>query len=444
MSCVLCVLVGMVSFLFVTGTEATPHILFVLADDYGYHDIGYHGSEIKTPTLDKLALEGLRLENYYVQPICTPTRSQLMSGRYQIHTGLQHDIIWPTQPNGLPLNSPTLADKLREAGYSTHMVGKWHLGMYKKDYLPTSRGFDTYFGYLTGSEDYFTRNRCYESYCGVDFRDNLEPVNQTGEYSTHLFTEKVINLIQNYDGSKPLFIYLAFQSVHSPLQVPETYTQPYRHIKDQHRRIYAGMVSAMDEAVRNITEALQAEGIWNNTILVFSTDNGGEILDGGNNWPLRGWKHSLWEGGVHGVGFIHSPFLNDTVKGTVSRDLMHVTDWFPTLVSLAGGSLNGTLPLDGIDQWETINGAKISLRKEILHNIDPLFKRSGKPIYNGTFDTSVRAALRAEDWKIITGNPVECMYNSMLLLPSGNGYQLNASIIVCCLYPMVTEYLEIN
>ncbi|KAK3599226.1 hypothetical protein CHS0354_012834 [Potamilus streckersoni] len=382
-----------------------PHILFVLADDFGYHDIGYHGSEIKTPVLDRLALSGVRLENYYVQPICTPTRSQLMSGRYQIHTGLQHSIIWPTQPNGLPLDSPTLADKLREAGYSTHMVGKWHIGMYKKDYLPTSRGFDTYFGYLLGSEDYYTHFRCDGHLCGTDLRNNMDPVNnETGHYSTHLFTQKAIDIVNNYDVSKPLFLYLAYQAVHEPMQVPDSYMDKYQHIKDRDRRIYAGMVAAMDEGIGNLTEAFKAKGIWNNTLLVFSTDNGGQILCGGNNWPLRGWKGSLWEGGVHGVGFVYGRMLDEKMHGTVSQSLIHVSDWFPTLVSLAGGSLNGTQPLDGVNQWETINSGSASPRKELLHNIDPLFHK-GKPAYNGTFDTSVRAALRIGDWKLITGNP---------------------------------------
>lgn len=383
-----------------------PNILFLLADDYGYHDIGYHGSEIKTPNLDKLAAEGVKLENYYIQPICTPTRSQLLSGRYQIHTGLQHAIIWPQQPNGLPLNSPTIADKMKEAGYSTHAVGKWHVGFYKKEYLPTSRGFDTYYGYLTGSENYYSHYRCDgKNMCGFDLRDNSNPTWANGTYSTHLFAEKVIDIVKNHKEDKPLFIYVPFQAVHSPLQVPERYIEQYQHIENHNRRVYAGMVSAMDEAVGNITDAFKAKGLWDNTITVFSTDNGGQILDGGNNWPLRGWKGSLWEGGVHGVGFVHSKLLNVRVVGSESHELLHVTDWFPTLVHLAGGNLNGTKKLDGFNQWETINKKAASPRTEILHNIDPLFKPSGVPLANTTFNTTTRAALRVGDWKIITGDP---------------------------------------
>ncbi|GFN88342.1 arylsulfatase b [Plakobranchus ocellatus] len=184
---------------------STPNVVFVLADDYGYNDIGYHGSEIQTPTLDKLAQSGVKLENYYVQPICSPTRSQLMSGRYQIHTGLQHSIIWPEQPNGLPLNSPTLADKMKEAGYSTHMVGKWHLGFYKKEYLPWKRGFDTYFGYLTGSEDYFKhiRKTSFTHKAYLDLHNEQGPVkNESGHYSAHLFTQKAIDVVNSHNKKK--------------------------------------------------------------------------------------------------------------------------------------------------------------------------------------------------------------------------------------------------
>ncbi|RUS68761.1 hypothetical protein EGW08_023476 [Elysia chlorotica] len=354
-----------------------PNVVFVLADDYGYNDIGYHGSEIQTPTLDKLASSGVKLENYYVQPICTPTRSQLMSGRYQIHTGLQHGIIRPDQPNGLPLDSLTLADKMKQSGYSTHMVGKWHLGFYKQEYLPWNRGFDTYFGYLTGSEDYFKHTREYKGKDFLDLHSEQGPVkNESGHYSAHLFTQKAVDVINSHDQNKPLFLYMAYQSVHGPLEVPDKYLEQYKNIKDENRRTYAGMVSALDEGVRNLTQALQSKGLWDNTIFIFSTDNGGINTVGGNNFPLRGGKGTLWDGGMHGIGFVAGGALNPERSGEISRELIHVSDWFPTLVKIAGGHFNGCLPLDGVDQWDTINKGSPSKRLVLLHNIDPLYTRS--------------------------------------------------------------------
>ncbi|XP_069119486.1 arylsulfatase J-like isoform X2 [Argopecten irradians] len=322
-----------------------------------------------------------------------------------IHTGLQHGIIWAPQPNALPRDSPTLADKMRESGYSTHAVGKWHLGFYKEEYLPNNRGFDTFYGYLTGSEDYYTKSRCSgRNMCGKDLRDDFKPIEPNpNEYSTEMYSKRVIDLVNNYNSTKPMFMYLAFQAVHAPLEVPSRYTDKYAHIKNHNRRTYAGMVAAMDEAIGNITTAFQANGMWDDTVMVFSTDNGGQILAGGNNWPLRGWKASLWEGGLHGVGFVHGKALQR--KGTVSHELLHVTDWYPTLVGLAGGSLNGTKPLDGFNQWKTISEGAKSPREILLHNIDPLFKPAGDKREGSPFDNRVRAALRWRDWKIITGNP---------------------------------------
>ena len=393
--------------------DEKPNILFIFADDYGFNDVGYHGSEIKTPVLDQLAKEGVILEKYYVQPICTPTRSTMLTGRYQIHTGLQHGIIWPAQPNCIPLDETIIAEKLRESGYKTHLVGKWHNGYYRKECMPTYRGFDSFFGYLNGAEDYYMHNLSmgfsklpYLLWHGYDLRRNESvSTKEKGEYSTFMFTKEAQKIILDHDSKSPMFLYLAFQAVHSPLQVPEQYIQPYEGvIKDKNRRTYAGMVSAMDEAIGNVTKTLKEKGLWNNTILIFSTDNGGQVHEGGNNWPLRGWKGSLWEGGVRGVGFVNSPLL--TKPGRVSHEMIHVSDWFPTLVKLAGGNLNGTKPLDGFNVWETINRGEPSPRTELLHNIDPV-KTSPRytPWFSEDYQWCPQAALRVGDWKLLTGCP---------------------------------------
>jgi len=352
----------------VLATETRPNIVFILTDDLGFHDVGYHGSTaIKTPTLDRLAYNGVRLENYYVQPTCTPSRSQLLSGRFQIHTGLQHGSIKPCQPNSMPEEMPTLANMLHDAGYATYMVGKWHIGHYKEQVVPTRRGFDSFFGLFTGEVDYYSHVRCTDveiaqespgndysemrklngnndekymkrEFCDFDLRTNeTAAANYSGHYSTHLFTQKAIDVIQSHSSkqdAKPFFLYLAYQAVHEPLEVSEIYTKPYASVKDKNRTIYAGMTACMDEGVSNVTAALEKSGLWSNTVLIFSTDNGGEVAYGGNNWALRGWKRSSWEGGMRGVGFVHSPLIKR--RGTVNSGLMHVSDWFPTILALAG------------------------------------------------------------------------------------------------------------
>ncbi|XP_034468516.1 arylsulfatase I-like [Hippoglossus hippoglossus] len=352
-----------------------PHIIFILTDDQGFNDIGYHNPTIKTPTLDKLAAEGVTLENYYVQPICTPSRSQLLTGRYQIHTGLQHSIIRPSQPSCLPSHMDTLPERLREAGYTTHMVGKWHLGFYRKACLPTRKGFDSFFGSLTGSVDYYSYGSCDgPGVCGYDLHEDEGVAwGHDGKYSTMLFTQRARKILESHDpAGRPLFLLLSLQAVHTPLQPPKPYIYPYRDMANVARRKYAAMVSTVDESVRNLTYALRKYGYYKNSVIIYSTDNGAQPFTGGSNWPLRGRKGTYWEGGVRGVAFVHSPLLRR--RRRVSKALLHITDWFPTLVGLAGGNVSQSRGLDGFDVWSTISEGKESPRQEILHNIDPLHK----------------------------------------------------------------------
>ena len=384
-----------------------PHIVFILADDLGFNDIGYHNSKIKTEVLDELAHEGVRLENYYVQPICTPTRAQLLTGRYDIHTGLQHGIIWPSQANALPKNETTIAAKLKESGYKTHIVGKWHVGFYRKEFIPTRRGFDSFYGFLTGGQDYYTHvNRLgfhkpgYKFLNGYDFwRDEEVLRDVVGEYTTILFAKEAVRIIKEHDPKKPLFLFLSFQAPHMPLQVPKRFLERYNHIKDHNRRIYAAMVSCMDEAIGNVTRTLKERGLWEDTVMIFSSDNGGQVKAGGNNWPLRGWKASLWEGGIRTVGFVHSQLIQKPQR--IYRGLMHVSDWFPTLAHLAQAPVEG-LPLDGNNQWMSISEGTPSLRKEVLHNIDSFDVFWGTP---DGYSHCSQAALRRGDWKLLLGCP---------------------------------------
>lgn len=351
-----------------------PHLIFILVDDQGYNDIGYHNPRIQTPTLDRLASEGVRLESYYVQPICTPSRSQLLTGRYQIHSGLQHSIIRPQQPNCLPPHLDTLPQRLQGLGYSTHLVGKWHLGFYRKSCLPTRKGFDSFFGSLTGSVDYYSYGSCDgPGVCGYDLHDNDSVAwGHEGRYSTALFTQKARHILQTHDPRRPLFLLLSLQAVHTPLLSPRSYLLPYRSVTSVERRKFLAMVSTVDEAVRNVTYALRRHGFYKNSVLIYSTDNGAQPFTGGSNWPLRGRKGTYWEGGIRGVGFVHSPLIKR--RRRVSTDLLHITDWFPTLVRLGGGDPHQSAGLDGFDVWPTISEGKPSPRTEILHNIDPLHR----------------------------------------------------------------------
>jgi arylsulfatase A-like enzyme len=354
-----------------------PHIVFLLADDLGWGDVGFHGSEIKTPCLDRLAAGGARLEQFYVQPVCSPTRSSLMTGRYPMRHGLQTGVVRPWAQYGLPLEERTLPQALKEAGYATAICGKWHLGHFEPAYLPTHRGFDRQYGLYNGMIDYFTHVRDG----GHDWHRDDKACYDEG-YSTHLIAREAVRLVTGHDARRPLFLYVPFNAVHAPLQVPDEYTKPYGHLRPQ-RRNYAGMVAAMDEAIDQIVAALQRKGMMENTLIVFSSDNGGPSPGTvTSNGPFRAGKGTLYEGGVRVAAF--ATWQGKIKPGTVVDEPLHMVDWYPTLLKLAGAPLAQKLPLDGKDAWPAIVEGKRSPHDEILHNAAP-----------------TSGAIRIGDWKLV-------------------------------------------
>ncbi|XP_021919140.1 arylsulfatase B-like isoform X2 [Zootermopsis nevadensis] len=379
---------------------ARPHIIFILADDMGWNDFSFHGSdEIQTPNIDALAYSGVILNQHYTQPICTPTRSALMTGRYPSNIGMQGSPLSAGEPRALP-RGKILPQYFKDLGYTTRIVGKWHLGYYKKEFTPTHRGFDSFLGYLNGFTSYYDHIN-QESASGVvmeglDFRRNSSAAwDLSGRYATDIFTEEAARIIREHNPSIPLFLYLAHLASHAGnagklLEAPQESVDMFSHIVEPNRRTYAAMVSKLDESVGRIVGALWTKGMLENSIIVFTSDNGAPSVDvvgyqnWGSNYPLRGLKTTQWEGGIRTPAVVWSPVLGRRV----SDQLMHVTDWLPTLISAAGGTLQG-VPLDGVDQWSALLEDTVSPRTEVLLQYDEV-----KGLY----------AARREDWKITNGS----------------------------------------
>lgn len=362
---------------FSNAAPTKPDIVFILADDLGNADVGWHGSDFKTPVLDKLAAGGAKLEQLYAMPVCTPARAALMTGRYPIRSGLQMNIIRPTSKYGLPLEERTLAQALHEAGYTTVLCGKWHLGSFEKAYWPNQRGFDHFYGFLGGSEDYFTHKVHGKGEVLDWYRDG--ELNHDEGYSTHLLAREAVSIIKQQPKDNPLFLYVAFNAVHGPLECPDEYLKGYPQLSGQ-RQILAGMTTALDEACGKIFAALDETGRRENSIIVFCSDNG--PMPPGRALPLRGFKSSLYEGGIRSPGLVS--WDGHIKPGTVINEPIHLVDWYPTLLKLAGGSLEQNLPLDGKDIWPTITEGKPSPHQELLLNA-----------------TLKDGAIRIGDWKLV-------------------------------------------
>ncbi|XP_059143573.1 arylsulfatase B-like [Physella acuta] len=385
--CLLVTILGMASSC--RSQPAHPHIVMIVADDLGWNDIGFNNPNIISPNLDALAREGIILNQSYVQPLCSPSRAALMTGYYPFRLGLQHLVITQEQAVCVPDNKTLLPQVLKKQGYATHIIGKWHLGFCKWECTPTFRGFDSFFGYYNAMEDHYTK--MYGQ--GYDFRDNQEVYKAAnGTYSSYLYTERIKQVINSHDPQTPLFLYLPFQNVHEPLEVPENFSNLYPNIKDVNRRTFSGMVTALDAAVGQVVKALKDRGLYDDTLIVFTADNGGWVPYGGNNLPLRGGKFTVFEGGTRAVAFVHGPMFYKT--GIRYDGMFHMVDWFPTLAEVSGSTYTDP-DADGVSQWKSLLSLSLpSARQEVVYNLD----FSIDPFQG-------RAAIRVGDYKLVAGFP---------------------------------------
>lgn len=367
------------------AADAKPNIVFILADDMGYADVGFNGcQDIKTPNVDKLAERGTILTSHYAQPVCSPTRAALLTGRYPLRTGV-YSTINVQRPALFQLNERLLSEGLRDAGYVTAICGKWHLGQSKPEFMPTRRGFDHQYGFMSGSLDPFTKVAAGTT----DTRDwyrNDQPCADEG-YDTDLLAQEACRIIENKPADKPLFLYVPFHSVHTPWKSTSEDQEPYANLPGR-RKDLAGITAGLDRAVGQIMAELDAKGLTENTLVIFSSDNGGTSWNGSAyNTPLRGGKTDIYEGGMRVCAFATWP---GRIPGGVKNDEpIHIIDWYPTLLRLAGGSLEQPLPIDGKDIWPMLTQGAKSPHDEVL-----------------LLGSTRQRAIRMGDWKLLL-NPSE-------------------------------------
>ena len=373
--------------------KAQPNIIIFLVDDLGSHDVGFAGGkEIPTPSIDALAHDGMVLEQFYVMHVCSPTRAALMTGRHPIRYGLQTGVIRPNWAYGLALDERLLSNALHDSGYTTAILGKWHLGMFTREYLPTSRGFDFQYGNYCGAIDCFTKKRD----AGYDWHRNDAVCRDEG-YSTHQLTEEAIQWMEKADPQKPLLLYVPYNAVHAPLQAPEKYHTPFAALKGP-RKNYAAMLAAVDESIGKIRSAADRLRGGENNIYFFSTDNGGPAPGKTtSNGILRAGKGTLYEGGLRSCAFM--TWKGHIEAGKEEAEPLHIVDVYPTLLTLAGAKMEQAHTLDGRSFASLLLGNRTQWQTSLNNQPRPILLNA----------EANRGALRHGDWKIVIqrGNAAE-------------------------------------
>jgi arylsulfatase A-like enzyme len=350
----------------VSHASPKPNVLLIVADDLGWQDVGWHGSKFLTPVMDKLVSEGVELDRHYVQPVCSPTRTALMSGRWTSRFGPH--VLAPTNLRAFLPGTVTIASALKQCGYETYLTGKWHLGS-KPEWGPNQYGFDHSYGSLTGAADPWTHKYRTGPFENTWHRD-CKFVTEEGN-ATELIAAEALKFIR--EKHAPWFIYVPFQAVHIPVDAPDQYKKKYAGVKfhddpakqDSLLR-FGAFVNQMDTKIGELMAALESTAQRSNTLVIFTSDNGG-LASGGNpyvgkvagspalssNLPLRGYKNQLYEGGVRVSAFANWPGVLAPKK---LEAFLHAADWFPTITRLAGWACPSDLKLDGQDAWPLLTG----------------------------------------------------------------------------------------
>jgi len=394
-----------------------PHIFFVIVDDFGWAEVGYHraarAADVRTRHIESLVKEGVELHRHYVHMTCTPSRSSFQSGRLPIH--VLTELATACDKNGaIPRNMTGIAAVLKRAGYATHQVGKWDAGMATPHHTPKGRGYDSSLNYFSHANWMYSEAEWLGSYSYrddvpqpgiIDLWDTDRParhLNGTG-YEEYLFRDRIQHILRTHDQRKPLFLQYDSKIAHYPLQAPTEYQEQFKEILQDNKRVYRAMVSFLDDQLKNITDTMKELGMWENTLMVLSSDNGGFVNPeegtcnttmpspetsgsslagsdvghgtacfngeaGANNYPLRGGKYSYFEGGIRVNAFISGGFVPKAVRGSRLDGTLHIADWYRTLAEGIAGidptdhwaAQSGLPPIDSLNMWPMLSGKNMT------------------------------------------------------------------------------------
>lgn len=345
-----------------------PNLVVILADDLGYHDVGFNGcKDIPTPHIVSIAADGVKCTGAYVTfSVCAPSRAGILTGRYGQRFGFEHNTRWLPGDirEGLPTAETTLAEALGKAGYHSGIVGKWHLGCHP-ELLPLKRGFAEFYGIPGGGSRYIPGEHTISDPAAVKNEADSyrlwmlrgDVPEKPEKYLTDAFSDEAVDFVKR-NKDKPFFLYLAYNAPHAPLQATEKYLSRFGGIKDIKRRTYAAMVSAVDDGVGRVLAEIESSGLEENTIVFFLSDNGGSPENASKNFPLRGYKSSVWEGGFRVPYAVKWP--GKLPKGATYDQPVSSLDIFATIAAASGIKADPARPLDGVDLVPFLTGEKIA------------------------------------------------------------------------------------